>query len=65
MIKISDFPELKLISWWINTPEIEESLAFEIYERNWRYVAQGKLLPHESALIERLTKAYGHGVMNV
>ncbi|QOR37405.1 hypothetical protein HNO52_01925 [Billgrantia diversa] len=55
-----NYPELRLICWSIRTDQpIKEREAWEIYERNWRYVYQNWLTEEEKALIERLRKKYG------
>ncbi|CAM3965849.1 hypothetical protein VRRI112168_08070 [Vreelandella rituensis] len=57
-----NYPELRLICWSILTDEpIEERVAWEIYERNWRYVYQNWLSKEEKTLIERLREKYGNG----
>lgn len=65
MLKLDDYPELKLIAWHVNVPEIDEEDAFAIYERNWRYIDRERLSDCERALIEKLTGQFGRGVMNV
>jgi len=65
-IKITDFPQLRLIAW--NRQEdalIEEEEALALYERNWRFVDQEHLTSDEQSLIQRLVRDYGHGVLNV
>ena len=36
-----------------------------LYERNWRFIDEKALLPHERDLIDRLTRDYGHGILHV
>lgn len=62
MVKIDDYPELKLICWNIHLPELTEEEAFGIYQVNWRYVYEDKLTPKEKELIEMLCKKYGEGI---
>jgi hypothetical protein len=65
-LRLTDYPQLQLIAWNRSVDAlIEEEEAFALYERNWRYVDEAALLPHERQLIARLTQAFGHGVMNV
>ena len=65
-VRIADYPQLRLIAWNRDADAlIDEADAFGLYEREWRWVEQAALLPHERELIDRLTKIYGHGVMNV
>lgn len=53
-IKISNYPELKKISWFYNSEEIEEETALRIYERNWFYVNEIKMSNEEKKLIKKL-----------
>lgn len=65
-LRLTDYPQLQLIAWNRSVDAlIEDDEAFALYERNWRYVDEAALLPHERQLIEHLTQAFGHGVMNV
>lgn len=65
MIKINDYPQLKLISWNIHADNINEQDALDLYELNWRYVDQENLTTAESNLIQRLVTQNGNGVLNV
>jgi len=65
-LRLPDYPQLQLIAW--NRQEdawVEEEEAFALYERNWHHIDQDRLSPDERQLIERLTRTFGHGVMNV
>ena len=64
-LNADEYPQLSLIAWSRVVREIEEDEAFALYERNWRFVEVENLLPHEAALIARLTQEYGGGVLNV
>ena len=65
-IKLSDFPQLRLIAWNRSADDdISEDEAFALYEANWRHVDQTALQLAEWQLIERLTQIHGHGLMNV
>lgn len=64
-IKISNYPELKLLSWNIHLEEITGQEAFALYESGWRYVYQNELSDNEKKLIEALKNKYGNGVLNV
>ncbi len=59
MIKISDYPQLQLITWNIHCNEISDDLAFELYEVNWRFIDESSLLLNEKELINRLKVKYG------
>ena len=58
-IKISDYPQLKFISWNRHTDEISLDEAFSLYKSNWRFIVQKNLTNKERRLIERLTRVYG------
>jgi hypothetical protein len=38
--------------------------AFNLYERNWRFVNPAELTTNESELIERLRRRYGDGLLH-
>ena len=65
-INIADYPELRLITWSMpDAVEMDEDLVLATYERNWRYVDQGRLTPNEKDLIQHLVDTYGNGVLHV
>lgn len=66
MIRIGDYPELKLIAWSRRPDDwIEESEALALYEANWRFVEPERMTAAEKSLLDRLVKDYGAGVLNV
>ena len=66
LLRIGDFPQLKLIAWNRREDDfIEEQDALALYERNWRFVDQDALTPLERQLIDRLVRQHGNGVLNV
>lgn len=65
-LRLAEYPQLKLIAWNRREDDlIEEADALALYERNWRYVDESALLPKERHLIDRLVRAFGHGVLHV
>lgn len=63
---IGEFPQLRLIAWNRNPHDaITGEEAFDLYERNWRFVDEAAMLPHERAVLDRLTREYGHGILHV
>ena len=64
-IEIADYPQLKLLCW--NRPGrfVMAREAWEIYERNWRFVERDQLEAKEQELIRTLVTRFGAGVMNV
>lgn len=65
MIKIDDYPQLKLVAWNRHNEFIEEAEALELYEVNWRFIDQKSLTNNEQNLIDKLVKDYGNGVLHV
>jgi transcriptional regulator with XRE-family HTH domain len=62
MIPLDDYPQLKSLAW--HTPEAREltpQQAIDLYERQWRHVDRGRLLPRERALINALATRLGGG----
>ena len=63
---IGDLPQLRLIAWNRNPHDaISGEEAFDLYERNWRFVDEAAMLPRERTVIDRLTREYGHGILHV
>jgi hypothetical protein len=63
---IGDFPQLRLIAWNRNPADtITGEEAFDLYERNWRYVDEAAMPDQERAVVHRLTHEYGHGILHV
>ena len=63
---IGEVPPLQLIAWNRNPrDEITCEEAFALYERNWRFVDEDAMLPHERAVVDRLIREYGHGILHV
>lgn len=64
-IRITDYPQLRRLAW--NRPGdefIDEGDALALYERNWRLVEPQRMPPEEQALLDRLVKRYGGGVLH-
>ncbi|EBH0783075.1 hypothetical protein FJ875_23075 [Salmonella enterica] len=66
MIRIADYPQLRDAAWYIaENAQFTDEEALAFYERNWKYIEEDKLQPDELALINRLVKEVGHGILNV
>jgi hypothetical protein len=65
MIKLNDYPQLKLVAWNRHEEFIEEKEALELYEINWRFIEQENLSNREQDLINHLVKNHGNGVLHV
>ncbi|MEZ0474231.1 helix-turn-helix transcriptional regulator [Luteimonas sp. B3_2_R+30] len=62
----ADYPQLKRLLW--NQPGIEtldERDALALYERHWDMVDADRMPPHERALLDRLVRIHGHGILHV
>jgi len=65
LVDIQAYPNLHLLCWNRAERFIPASDAFALYERNWRFVDANALESKERKLIERLTRTYGGGLLNV
>lgn len=66
MVRIQDYPQLALICWNRDkTARIDDAEALALYELNWDLVDRKAIGPAETVLIERLTREYGSGILNV
>jgi hypothetical protein len=65
MVKINQYPQLKLIAWNRHNEFIDDAEALELYEVNWRFIDQENLLPQEQSLINMLVNKCGNGVLHV
>lgn len=65
MIRINDYPQLKLVCWNRHDEFISEDDALYTYEVNWRFIDKEHLINKEKTLINLLVKQYGNGVLNV
>jgi hypothetical protein len=64
VVDVEAYPELKLLCWNRGDRHIGAREALALYERQWRFVDQGRLEPAERALIERLARDYGNGLLH-
>ncbi|MCL2901373.1 hypothetical protein [Brenneria tiliae] len=64
MIKIADYPQMKACAWYLTQDtQFDDREALSFYERNWKYIEQDKLTPHERRLIKRLSEELGNGFL--
>lgn len=61
MIKVKDYPQLKSIMWDFHCDEVEESVAFDLYERRFDYMDWDQITRSECQLIKELAQTYGNG----
>jgi hypothetical protein len=64
IVHLPDYPQLRDLAWNRTDKYIPAKEAFQLYERNWRFVEPGRLDPEERALIDRLKARFGGGVIN-
>lgn len=65
-VHVADYPQLKLLAWSLRPDaELDEVQALALYEAGWRFVEQRALTQGERALIDRLVRTVGRGVLNV
>lgn len=64
VIRIHDYPQLSDLAWNRRDQFMLAREAFQLYERNWRFVDPNALVPEERRLIEHLKAQFGAGVMN-
>lgn len=65
VVRVADYPMLRDLLWTGRRREfLPAREAFDIYERNWRFVNPAELAESEKALIERLRRRFGGGLLN-
>lgn len=65
VVRVADYPMLRDLLWKGRRREfLPAQEAFDIYERNWRFVNPAELVDAEKALIERLRRRFGGGLLN-
>ena len=66
MIRLADFPQLRMLAW--NRPadaEVDAAEALALYEANWRFVEPDALNEAEADLLRRLVQEQGAGLLLV
>lgn len=65
-VRVADYPQLKLLAWSLSPDaELDDVQALALYEAGWRFIEQRTLTRRERALIDRLVRTVGGGVLNV
>ena len=65
VVRVDDYPMLRDLLWTGRRRELLPAReAFNVYERNWRFVNPAELTTDERALIERLRRRYGDGLVH-
>lgn len=65
VIAVKAYDNLALLMWSRTERFVTGQEALRIYERNWRFVDVRRMQPKERALIDRLVREYGNGVLHV
>lgn len=65
VLRVRDYPQLALLCWNRGGDLISDTDAFALYERNWRFVDTARLTERESALIRKLARTHGGGILSV
>ncbi|HXS79883.1 MAG TPA: hypothetical protein VN818_06340 [Gammaproteobacteria bacterium] len=64
VVRLADYPQLHDLAWNRVDAFIPAKEAFQLYERNWRFIDQNALVEPERTLIERLKAELGHDEIN-
>ncbi|MBO2670012.1 hypothetical protein [Shewanella algae] len=56
------YPELDNLLWDIHNKFVDPKVAFDMYERRWRYVDVQHLTGKERTLVQQLANKFGCGV---
>ncbi|MCH4248580.1 MAG: hypothetical protein LKF82_12265 [Acinetobacter populi] len=62
MINRTEYPALDQILWDSTICQIPAEMAFQYYEKRWKYIDEAQLTAKEKQLIHTLTKTIGHGL---
>lgn len=65
VIDVRRYPNLALLCWNRKDRFVTDRDAFNLYERNWRFVDTKTMPQEERDLIARLATKFGNGVLNV
>ena len=64
VVRLADYPQLEDLAWNRTDEFITAKEAFQLYERNWRFVDPSALGERERALIARLKADLGNDEIN-
>jgi hypothetical protein len=64
LVRLADYPQLRDLAWNRVDELVPAKEAFQLYERNWRFIDPATLDDRERALIDRLKAEFGHGEIN-
>ena len=64
MVRVDEYPNLRLLRWNLKAPYVTRRDAFSLYERNWRLVDHAAAPAPERAFIDDLAREFGQGLIN-
>ena len=64
VIRLAEYPQLRDLAWNRTDELIGAKEAFQLYERNWRFIEPERLDERERVLIARLKSEFGSGEIN-
>jgi len=64
VLRIAQYPQLRDLAWNRKDDLITARAAFQLYERNWRFIDVARLDEQERALIDRLAQRFGNGIIH-
>jgi hypothetical protein len=64
VVRVADYPQLRDLAWNRVDEFIPAKEAFQLYERNWRFLDPPMLDEREQQLIERLKLEFGNDEIN-
>ena len=58
----NEYPALDSILWDVKSKIIEHEVAFQLYEKRWKYIDPDQLTAQEKVLIQELIDTIGKGL---
>ncbi|MDZ7277025.1 hypothetical protein N4G40_01825 [Pantoea eucrina] len=58
----SNYPELDKVLWDFHNQKIPAQLAFQMYEKRWKFIDEKHMEQKERRLLAQLTDEYGNGL---
>lgn len=62
LIARKEYPALDCILWDNKADQIPAEIAFQLYEKRWKFIEEDKLTYKEKNLIDKLIELVGHGL---
>ncbi|WP_343464280.1 hypothetical protein [Pantoea sp.] len=58
----SNYPELDKVLWDFHNQKIPAQLAFQMYEKRWKFIDEKHMEQKERRLLAQLIDEYGNGI---